>query len=129
MENNKIKTHVKFIKITSTLKNNIVKLYLSNDDIKGMSQSLKNLDKEIRSCTVDQFVEMYEYLLDDTTIEELKYMVIEYSDVLILRIDVHDAAGKKLDMRNKKVKEFKQDKFKYDKHVKGFIRTIVKRSI
>ena len=113
---------IKAIRIKSILENNIIKMYI--DEPIEMKKSLKNLYLEFRQMSNKEIVEMYEYLLNDTTKEGEYFHYVAYGKTYIICISLYDN-NKRLDMRNKKVKNYNRKGFKYNKYTKQFEKTII----
>lgn len=109
--------------IKEIIMNNIVRVY--QNDIEGLKKSMNDLNTEFRRNSDKKLVEKYEYLLEDKEQEgDIHYYTVKTgSNTYSLQIRLYEN-GKAIDMRNKKVKEFKTD-FKYNKYVKAFEKVVV----
>lgn len=120
-----MKNMIKVQKIEKILRQNIVKTYIDNPQ--DMRQSLKWLDQELREMSNDEIIERYEYLLAyDEELEENGevFDVIRYGKKYIIIISLYEN-GKRLDARNKKIKNYYRKNFVYNKDTKHFERTII----
>ena len=116
----------KEMEIRRILKCRIVKMYIDNPQ--AMYQSLNWLEKELAELTRAEIVERYEYILEgEKTVEEHDgeyFTVVRYGRKMYITISLYDN-GRKLDMRNKKVREYSRKGFGYNNDTKQFIRVAV----
>ena len=113
---------IKAMRIKSILENNIIKMYI-NEPLE-MKKSLKNLYLEFRQMNNKEIVEKYEYLLTDTIKDGEYFHYVAYGKTYIICISLY-SNNKRLDMRNKKVKNYNREGFKYNKNTKQFEKTII----
>jgi hypothetical protein len=113
---------IKAMRIKSILENNIIKMYIDNP--LEMRRSLKNLYLELSKMSNIEVVEMYDYLLTDTTKNGEFFHYIAYGKTYIICVSIYEN-NKCLDMRNKKVKSYNREDFKYNKNTKQFEKIII----
>ena len=121
-----MKKDIKVMEIKRVLKSRIVEVYIN--DAQGMYRSLNNLETELKGMSEDEIIEKYEYILEgEPTVKEHNgeyFSVVRYGRKMYITISIYKN-GKKLDMRNKKVKEYKRDGFNYDKNTTQFIKVAI----
>ena len=106
-----LEMRIKRDKIYHILQGNIVKMYLDNKE--EMKKSLKNLETEFNNMSLKESLEMYGYLLEET-FETERYAIVRYGKKAYLKIYLYNEEGKRLDMRNKKVKNFHKEGFHWN---------------
>ena len=110
---------IKVMEIKRVLKSRIVEIYI--DNAQAMKKSLDNLEIELKGLTEDEIIERYEYILEGESrqFDGETFGVVRYGRKMYIIVSLYEK-GRKLDMRSKKVKEYKREGFTYNKNTRQF---------